>query len=169
MQDDRRRLHVITRREFMIGTSALAGASVLALAGCDGGTGPGASSPSDAPSRWIRVSTAGLSAGTPSWTELDVAPDASGTTPDSSVRARAGAWLALQADGSVAAFVPACTHQRCLYDWDVASARFACRCHEGFFALDGTVLGGPPPRPLDRYATRPAGPDAIEIGWAAGT
>lgn len=63
------------------------------------------------------------------------------------------------------AFGPSCTHEGCFYDWDEPSTRFACRCHKGFFAIDGKVISGPPPRPLDRYATRPSGPDAIEIGW----
>jgi Rieske Fe-S protein len=66
---------------------------------------------------------------------------------------------------TVVAFVPNCTHQLCLYDWDTASARFSCRCHDAFFGIDGTVISGPPPRPLWRYETRPGGPDTIEIGW----
>lgn len=89
-----------------------------------------------------------------------------GATPDITLRAAHGAaWLVLGSSGDVVAFDPHCTHARCLYDWTAADERFACRCHRGFFSVDGAVLGGPPPRPLDRLATRPAGGDAIEIAW----
>jgi len=29
---------------------------------------------------------------------------------------------------------------------------YVCPCHDATFSLDGSVLGGPPPRPLDQYA-----------------
>jgi Rieske Fe-S protein len=32
-----------------------------------------------------------------------------------------------------------------------AEDRFKCNCHGGQFALDGKVLTGPPPRPLNRF------------------
>jgi nitrite reductase/ring-hydroxylating ferredoxin subunit len=166
-------LPILSRREFLVGSTALAGASLLVVAGCGGGTGQ--AGPTGTPSRWIRVSTAGLTQGEPRWTESETASSPSSTpasdrTPAASAAAgRAGTWLVLEADGSVAAFVPACTHERCFYDWDDASTRFACRCHKGFFTVEGQVISGPPPRPLDRFATRPAGRDAIEIGWLDGT
>ena len=68
-----------------------------------------------------------------------------------------------EADGNIVAFVPNCTHHLCLYDWDSARTQFRCRCHPGTFDVEGRVLGGPPPRPLWRYETRPAGPETIEI------
>jgi Rieske Fe-S protein len=87
-------------------------------------------------------------------------------TPEASMSPlRGGAWVVLEADASVAAFVPICPYERCLYDWDGASARFACRCHRGYFAVDGRVISGPPPRPLSRYEVRQAGADTIEIAW----
>ena len=163
---------MLSRREFLLGSAALAGASALVVAGCAGGSGRVA--PTGTPFRWLRVSTAGLIRDEPRWAELETASSPSSTTagdrtPGASAAAgRAGTWLVLESDGSVVAFVPACTHQRCFYDWDEASTRFACRCHQGFFAVDGRVISGPPPRPLDRFATRPDGPDAIEIGWPDG-
>jgi Rieske Fe-S protein len=29
-----------------------------------------------------------------------------------------------------------------------------CPCHTSFFSIEGQVLSGPAPRPLDRYVTR---------------
>lgn len=71
-------------------------------------------------------------------------------------------WLVRDADGSLAAFSPMCTHAACEYEWAAGEARFTCPCHEAAFAVDGTVLEGPPPRPLDRWALRVAG-GALEV------
>ena len=35
-----------------------------------------------------------------------------------------------------------------------ASERFICPCHGGVYDLQGVRVGGPPPRPLDRFYTR---------------
>ncbi len=71
------------------------------------------------------------------------------------------AWLVLRAAGELVAFDPRCTHARCAYEW-TDQANFACLCHEGFFDLDGTVISGPPPRPLDRFGVRGDG-GSIEL------
>ena len=42
------------------------------------------------------------------------------------------------------------------------ASQFTCRCHDAAFALDGTVIKGPPPRPLDRWALRTTG-DTVEV------
>lgn len=47
-------------------------------------------------------------------------------------------------------FNPRCTHLNCPYYWDKEKQMFLCPCHDGKFDLDGKVIGGPPPRPLDR-------------------
>lgn len=42
-----------------------------------------------------------------------------------------------------------CTHLSCPVVYEEGKQRFRCPCHEGFFAVeDGSVLGGPPQRPL---------------------
>lgn len=63
---------------------------------------------------------------------------------------RSSVWVVRQG-AEVVAFSPACTHLGCAYKWNAATNRFECPCHNGLFAKDGTVLGGPPPRPLDRH------------------
>lgn len=164
----------LTRRQFVVasatlaGSTALAAGSLLSLAGCAGAP----SAVPATPNRWIALSTAGLTTGEPRWIEFDTSLDATGARPtpagtpaDSLPASRGGAWLVLEADGSVVAFVPYCTHQLCFFDWESGSARFRCRCHDASFDIDGAVVSGPPPRPLWRYETRASGTDTIEIGW----
>jgi menaquinol-cytochrome c reductase iron-sulfur subunit len=45
-----------------------------------------------------------------------------------------------------------CTHLGCPVHWDDKVRHFLCPCHGGEFAADGSVLHGPPPRPLIRLA-----------------
>jgi Rieske Fe-S protein len=44
-----------------------------------------------------------------------------------------------------------CTHLSCTVNWRQESQAFVCPCHDAQFSPEGIVLGGPPPRPLDRY------------------
>ncbi len=70
---------------------------------------------------------------------------------------RSSAWV-VTADGkNFTAFDPRCTHLGCPYRWDAGSSRFVCPCHTAVFGPDGKVISGPPPRPLDQYATKIAG------------
>ena len=41
-----------------------------------------------------------------------------------------------------------CTHLGCPVNWQADAKIFLCPCHGGVFYEDGTVAGGPPPRPL---------------------
>ena len=54
-------------------------------------------------------------------------------------------------ESSVHAINPTCTHKKCTVKFRPEDSRFACPCHTSAFALDGTVLGGPAPRPLETY------------------
>jgi menaquinol-cytochrome c reductase iron-sulfur subunit len=47
-----------------------------------------------------------------------------------------------------------CTHLGCRVRWITDENKFACPCHNGVFAKDGSVISGPPPRPLDHYQTK---------------
>jgi menaquinol-cytochrome c reductase iron-sulfur subunit len=64
------------------------------------------------------------------------------------------AWVGKGADNKVIAFGPQCTHLGCAYHFEAAMNQFVCPCHGSDFALDGKVLAGPAPRPLDRYVTK---------------
>jgi Rieske Fe-S protein len=49
------------------------------------------------------------------------------------------------------AYSQKCTHLSCAVVYEPESRRLECPCHEGYFAVeDGSVLQGPPPRPLPR-------------------
>ena len=61
------------------------------------------------------------------------------------------AWVVKTADNQVAAYGPQCTHLGCAYHWDEGKSEFLCPCHSSIFSLDGKVLAGPAPRPLDRF------------------
>jgi len=67
---------------------------------------------------------------------------------------KATAWVVKQPNNDVVAFSPICTHLGCAYHWDDPSHTFVCPCHTSVFSMDGKVLSGPAPRPLDRYMTK---------------
>jgi menaquinol-cytochrome c reductase iron-sulfur subunit len=61
------------------------------------------------------------------------------------------AWAVKLDNGEVVAFAPQCTHLGCAYHWDDPKKQFLCPCHTSVFSIDGKVVSGPAPRPLDRY------------------
>lgn len=80
---------------------------------------------------------------------FEIVPDAWAT-----IRRRKSLWLVANENGDLVGFDPHCTHLGCPYDWDPAEAVFKCPCHGGVFDIEGRVLAGPPPRPLDRVDLR---------------
>jgi cytochrome b6-f complex iron-sulfur subunit len=64
--------------------------------------------------------------------------------------------------GRFLAFSAVCTHLGCVVSWRPDEKVFFCPCHAGRFSEDGEVLGGPPPKPLPRYAVE-VGPVEIVI------
>jgi menaquinol-cytochrome c reductase iron-sulfur subunit len=67
------------------------------------------------------------------------------------------AWVVKFPDNHVVAYSPACTHLGCAYHWDQGKNEFVCPCHNSVFSMDGKVLDGPAPRPLDRYQAKVEG------------
>jgi len=47
-----------------------------------------------------------------------------------------------------------CTHLGCRIRWLAEKNSFFCPCHNGAFSKDGSVIGGPPPRSLDRFESK---------------
>jgi menaquinol-cytochrome c reductase iron-sulfur subunit len=62
-----------------------------------------------------------------------------------------GLWIVTKDHQNFTIFDPHCTHLKCPFYWDDKQGIFVCPCHGGKFDMDGKVLGGPPPRPLDRW------------------
>jgi Rieske Fe-S protein len=119
--------------------SSVAGAVLLDACGSGGGT--------PAPRGWVAADV------DPATLVLDqpVPVRFSGTVSGAPVAG--SAWLVKRGSGDLVAYDPRCTHADCAYEW-TDQAQFACLCHEGFFNLDGTVISGPPPRPLDEFGVR---------------
>lgn len=44
-----------------------------------------------------------------------------------------------------------CTHLGCTVNWNEEAKAYICPCHDAKFGMEGKVLDGPPPRPLDVY------------------
>jgi menaquinol-cytochrome c reductase iron-sulfur subunit len=57
-----------------------------------------------------------------------------------------------------------CAHLGCPVRFVEAAGNFICPCHGGVYGFEGQVIGGPPVRPLDRFQTRIASGDVVEIG-----
>jgi menaquinol-cytochrome c reductase iron-sulfur subunit len=58
-------------------------------------------------------------------------------------------WAIKHSPTEVTVYSPVCTHLGCYYKWDPGTGHFECPCHGSVFSIDGKVLGGPAPRPLD--------------------
>lgn len=67
---------------------------------------------------------------------------------------KASAWVVKKSEAEVIAFAPQCTHLGCAYHWDENRKTFLCPCHTSNFDINGNVIDGPAPRPLDRYLVR---------------
>lgn len=58
-------------------------------------------------------------------------------------------WVIKHSHGNITVFSPVCPHLGCRFLWDSTVERFECPCHASEFSLEGKVLYGPAPRPLD--------------------
>ncbi len=66
-------------------------------------------------------------------------------------------WVWRKSEDETIVYNGHCTHLGCAYSWateDPHRDRFFCPCHDGVFDSEGRVVGGPPPRPLDRLESR---------------
>ena len=63
---------------------------------------------------------------------------------------RHAAWVVRSGERTLV-FDPRCTHLGCAYHWHAETSQFLCPCHNGLYDIEGRVVGGPPPRPLDTY------------------
>lgn len=56
--------------------------------------------------------------------------------------------LIVRHEEGVRLFSAICTHEGCLVGWNDERNVIRCPCHGGVFDVSGSVLEGPPPRPL---------------------
>jgi cytochrome b6-f complex iron-sulfur subunit len=61
--------------------------------------------------------------------------------------------LVIHTSEGLRAYSAVCTHFACIVKWDPELGEIVCPCHEGYFdPLDGSVISGPPPTPLEEIA-----------------
>jgi menaquinol-cytochrome c reductase iron-sulfur subunit len=63
-------------------------------------------------------------------------------------------YVVKQADGQFMVLSSVCPHLGCSVAWRGEKDEFVCPCHNGHFAGDGKLLGGPPPRGMDRLESK---------------
>jgi menaquinol-cytochrome c reductase iron-sulfur subunit len=51
-------------------------------------------------------------------------------------------------------FSNVCTHLSCRVNWKEDLEEYICPCHDGHFGIDGSIISGPQPRPLDSFDYR---------------
>jgi menaquinol-cytochrome c reductase iron-sulfur subunit len=77
-----------------------------------------------------------------------------GTAQWSGQTQRTAAWVRRTGPANFQAYAVYCTHLGCPVHWLQAPQIFMCPCHGSVFNGDGTVAGGPAPRPLFQYQIR---------------
>jgi Rieske Fe-S protein len=63
-------------------------------------------------------------------------------------------------EGDFRAFAATCTHLACIVEYRRDRDVIWCNCHDGQFNLNGQVVGGPPPRPLEVFTVNLVSTDA---------
>jgi cytochrome b6-f complex iron-sulfur subunit len=59
------------------------------------------------------------------------------------------------------AFSGVCTHLNCTVQYKDSSRQIWCACHNGLYNLNGQVVSGPPPKPLEPYDVHVRGEDVV--------
>jgi len=105
-----------------------------------------------------------LSAATGSWLDVALVSELTGPQPvGRKVVAEHIAGWAITTEAHNVFVLPAknnqvlsaiCPHEGCEVSWDQNTNRFACPCHESYFAADGARISGPSPRGLDPLPVR---------------
>jgi len=85
---------------------------------------------------------------------VEVAYDDPSPLPWAGQTARTAVWLRRSSETDFTAFSVNCTHLGCPVNWRPGAELFICPCHGGVYYADGSVAGGPPPRPLRKVPVR---------------
>lgn len=64
-----------------------------------------------------------------------------------------GVYVLRKTENDVRVFSDICTHLACRISWHSDPQHYISPCHDGHFDINSNVLSGPPPRPLDEFAT----------------
>jgi Rieske Fe-S protein len=63
-----------------------------------------------------------------------------------------GVFVLRESETQVKVLSNVCTHLSCRVNWSAESQTFNCPCHDAKFDINGQVVYGPPPRPMDQWA-----------------
>ncbi len=94
----------------------------------------------------LLIATSRVPVGTPTLVTYQVAET------DAWVNGEQGriAWVVTTNGSDFVVFDGRCTHLGCIYAWNPGLKVFQCPCHGSVFDINGKVVSGPAPRPLDR-------------------
>ena len=62
-----------------------------------------------------------------------------------------GVYVLISEDNQILALSNICTHLSCRVNWKDETQTYACPCHAAGFDINGDVVDGPPPRPLQSF------------------
>lgn len=65
-----------------------------------------------------------------------------------------GAYVYRQSEKELIVYSNICTHLSCRVTWLDPEQYYHCPCHDGRFDINGKVIAGPPPTPLDQYESK---------------
>lgn len=65
-----------------------------------------------------------------------------------------GVYVFRKTENEVMVFSNVCTHLACRVTFMGDTREYDCPCHDAQFDIEGNVIGGPPPRPMDQYETK---------------
>ena len=54
-----------------------------------------------------------------------------------------------------------CTHLGCLVTYERGKKILLCPCHAGVYDIEGNVVSGPPPKPLQKFPVRVEGENVV--------
>ncbi len=64
---------------------------------------------------------------------------------------RTTVYVVFLSDSKIKVLSNICSHANCAVRWEREKQLFYCPCHDGFFAIDGSVKSGPPTQPLYEF------------------
>ena len=71
------------------------------------------------------------------------------------------ALLVRVSDTEWKAFSAVCTHLNCTVQYQDSTRQIWCACHNGTYDMNGRVVSGPPPNPLEQFAVQLRGDDVV--------
>lgn len=100
---------------------------------------------------WIRVgSTSKIELGTPTLFKLKIKRQVGWNVTEEEI----AVYVITENGRDFNALSNICTHLGCRVRWVSDQDQFFCPCHNAIFNKDGTVVAGPPPRPLDQFQVK---------------